>query len=38
MLRTQADGLQCNVRIGKSPMVRAYVVTAAIIDGAADAG
>lgn len=37
MLRTQSEGLQCNVRIG-SVTLRAYVVTAGILDGAADAG
>lgn len=36
MLRTQSEGLQCNVRVG-SVTHRAYVVTAAIIDGATDA-
>ena len=37
MLRTQSEGLQCNVRVG-SGTLRAYVVTAAILDGVADAG
>ena len=37
MLRTQSEGLQCNVRVG-SVTLRAYVVTSAILDGAADAG
>ena len=37
MLRTQSEGLQCNVRVG-SQTLRAYVVTAAILDGVADAG
>src|SRR5262249_27469058 len=36
MLRTQAEGLQCRVRIGNITP-RAYVVTAAIFEGAADA-
>ena len=36
MLRTQAEGLQCNVRI-KDATLRAYVVTAAIFEGATDA-
>jgi putative DNA primase/helicase len=36
MLRTQAEGLQCKVRIG-NPTLRAYVVTAAIFEGASDA-
>lgn len=39
MLRTQADGLQCNVRVpGFKNTLRAYVVTASIFEGAADAG
>lgn len=37
MLRTQADGLQCKVRVGNATH-RAYVVTASIFEGAADAG
>jgi putative DNA primase/helicase len=37
MLRTQAEGLQCKVRVG-SATYRCYVVTAAIFEGAADAG
>ena len=37
MLRTQADGLQCKVRVGNATH-RAYVVTASILEGAADAG
>jgi uncharacterized protein (DUF927 family) len=37
MLRTQAEGLQCKVRVGKDTTLRAYVVTAAIFQGAADA-
>ena len=37
MLRTQAEGLQCNVRVGDATL-RAYVVTAAIFEGATDAG
>lgn len=37
MLRTQSEGLQCNVRVGDATF-RAYVVTAAILDGAANAG
>ncbi|MCX7310233.1 MAG: DUF927 domain-containing protein [Alphaproteobacteria bacterium] len=36
MLRTQSEGLQCKVRVG-SATHRAYVVTAAIFEGAADA-
>jgi putative DNA primase/helicase len=36
MLRTQSEGLQGNVRV-KNQTLRAYVVTAAILDGAADA-
>ena len=36
MLRTQAEGLQCKVRIGNTTL-RAYVVTAAIFEGASDA-
>ena len=36
MLRTQAERLQCNVRI-KDATLRAYVVTAAIFEGATDA-
>ena len=36
MLRTQAEGLQCNVRV-KDATLRAYVVTAAIFEGATDA-
>jgi putative DNA primase/helicase len=36
MLRTQAEGLQCRVRIGNITP-RAYVVTAAILEGASDA-
>ena len=36
MLRTQAEGLACNVRIGNTTQ-RAYVVTAAIFEGATDA-
>jgi putative DNA primase/helicase len=38
MLRTQAEGLQCNVRVGGSNTLRAYVITGAILDGAANAG
>jgi putative DNA primase/helicase len=38
MLWTQAEGLQCNVRVGSSGTRRAYVITAAIFEGAADAG
>ena len=34
MLRTQAEGLQCKVRVGKDATLRAYVVTAAIFEGA----
>ncbi len=37
MLRTQAEGLQCKVRVGNATY-RAYVVTAGIFEGAADAG
>lgn len=37
MLRTQADGLQCKVRVGTATS-RAYVVTASIFEGASDAG
>jgi putative DNA primase/helicase len=37
MLRTQTEGLQCKVRVG-SATYRCYVVTAAIFEGAADAG
>jgi uncharacterized protein (DUF927 family) len=37
MLRTQADGLQCKVRVGNATQ-RAYVVTARILEGAADEG
>jgi putative DNA primase/helicase len=37
MLRTQAEGLQCKVRVGGATY-RCYVVTAAIFEGAADAG
>src|SRR5204863_6566148 len=38
MLRTQAEGLQCNVRVGRETR-RCYVVTSAILEGAsADAG
>jgi putative DNA primase/helicase len=37
MLRRQAEGLQCKVRVG-SATYRCYVVTAAIFEGAADAG
>src|SRR5215831_3792077 len=36
MLRTQAEGLQCKVRIGNITL-RAYVVIAAILEGASDA-
>ena len=36
MLRTQAEGLQCKVRV-KDATLRAYVVTAAIFEGATDA-
>jgi uncharacterized protein (DUF927 family) len=36
MLRTQKEGLQCKVRVGIDTL-RAYVVTAAIFEGAADA-
>jgi uncharacterized protein (DUF927 family) len=36
MLRRQAQGLQCNIRVG-SGTLRAYVITAAIFEGAADA-
>jgi len=36
MLRKQAEGLQCKVRIGNTTL-RAYVVTAAIFEGASDA-
>jgi uncharacterized protein (DUF927 family) len=36
MLRKQAQGLQCNVRVGSSTL-RAYVITAAILAGVADA-
>jgi putative DNA primase/helicase len=36
MLRRQAQGLQCNVRVGSSTL-RAYVITAAIFERAADA-
>jgi len=36
MLRMQAEGLQCKVRIGNAT-ARAYVVTAAIFEGASDA-
>ena len=36
MLRTQAERLQCNVRI-KDATLRAYVVMAAIFEGATDA-
>ncbi len=38
MLRTQADGLQCTVRVGASSTLKAYVVKAAILAGAGDAG
>jgi putative DNA primase/helicase len=39
MLRTQAEGLQCKVRVrkGDNATLNAYVVTAAIFEGAADA-
>jgi hypothetical protein len=37
MLRTQAEGWQCKVRVG-SATYRCYVVMAAIFEGAADAG
>jgi putative DNA primase/helicase len=37
MLRTQSEGLQCNVRVGGNRTLRAYVVTGTILDGAADA-
>lgn len=37
MLRRQAEGLQCKVRVG-SATYRCYVVRAAIFEGAADAG
>jgi uncharacterized protein (DUF927 family) len=38
MLRTQSEGLQCNVRVvGSNRTLRAYVVTDTILDGAADA-
>jgi uncharacterized protein (DUF927 family) len=37
MLRRQAEGLQCKVRVGNATH-RCYVVTAAIFEGAADAG
>ncbi len=36
MLRTQAEGLQCKVRVG-SATLRCYVITAAILEGASDA-
>ena len=36
MLRTQSEGLQCKVRVGNATH-RAYVVTAAIFEGASDA-
>jgi putative DNA primase/helicase len=36
MLRTQAEGLQCKVRIGKITL-RAYVVTASVLEGVSDA-
>jgi putative DNA primase/helicase len=36
MLRTQVEGLQCKVRVGNSTR-RAYVITAAIFEGASDA-
>jgi putative DNA primase/helicase len=36
MLRTQAEGLQCKVRVG-STTPWTYVITAAILHGAADA-
>ena len=35
-LRTQSEGLQCKVRISNQ-LLRAYVVTAAILDGVSDA-
>jgi uncharacterized protein (DUF927 family) len=37
MLRTQADGLQCKVRVNTATF-RAYVVTASIFEGTTDAG
>jgi uncharacterized protein (DUF927 family) len=37
MLRTQSEGLQCNVRVVVGGTLRAYVVTAAILDGTVDA-
>lgn len=37
MLRTQAEGLQCKVRVGRTTH-NCYVVTPAILEGASDAG